>query len=70
MDSEKSGLGWQEGRREAAAGPGGEGRAESRGVAGRGGQWVGSGLTLNSKGHFLERCEMSNKCIRGLTREL
>lgn len=45
-----------------------QGRAESRGVVGRG-QWLGLGLTLNSKGHFLERCEMGNKCIRGLTRE-
>lgn len=36
MNSEKSGLGWQEGRREAAAARGGESRAESRGVAGRG----------------------------------
>lgn len=35
----------------------------------RRGQWVGSGLTLNSKGHFLERCEMGNKCIRELTRK-
>lgn len=69
VDSEKSGLGWQEGRREAAAARGGESRAESGGWQG-GGQWVGSGLTLNSKGHFLERCEMSNKCIRELTREL
>lgn len=66
MNSEKSGLGWQEGRREAAA-LGGKGRVKG---GGEGGQWVGSGLTLNSKGHFLERCEMSNKCIRGLTREL
>lgn len=36
VNSEKSGLGWQEGRREAAAARGGESRAESRGVAGRG----------------------------------
>lgn len=68
MNSEKSGgPGWQGGRRETTA-PGREGPSPGR-VAG-GGQWVGSGLTLNSKGHFLERCEMSNKCIRGLTREL
>lgn len=41
VNSEKSGLGWQEGSRGAAAARGGEGRAESRGVAGRGGSgWV------------------------------
>lgn len=61
-----SGPGWQEGRREPAA-RGGMDPVEGGGA---GGQGVGSGLTLNSKGHSLERCEMSNKCIRGLTREL
>lgn len=64
MNSEMSCLGWQEGRQPRLS----QGRAMSRGVVGRG-QWVGLGLTLNSKGHFLERCEMGNKCIRGLTRE-
>ena len=61
MNSEKSGLG----RQEEGDRSGGKSRRWWEG-----GRWVGSGLTLNSKGHFLERCEMSNKCISGLTREL